>query len=45
VAVAPYYAYYSLEDLALKMEECKSKSDSKSDFLACITEQIFYSPE
>jgi len=45
VAVAPYYAYYSLDDLVSLIEDCKSQSDSEAGFLSCITEQIFFAPD
>ena len=45
LAVAPYYAYYSREDLVALMEECIKTASSPSELYRCVTEQIFYWPD
>ncbi len=45
VAVAPYYAYYSVDDLIEKLETCMQIPDTSAAFYSCLTEQIFFPPE
>jgi hypothetical protein len=44
VAIAPYYAYYLVDDLVERVEACKDGTASESEFCACITESTFYPP-
>ncbi len=45
VAVAPYYAYYSISDLVNVIENCKTGIESRAAFISCITTQVFHLPE
>jgi len=42
VAIAPYYAYYSKEELIGYIRECIQEEKKFSEFLTCLTQQIFY---
>lgn len=45
VAVAPYFVYFSLEDLVSIIESAKSSARSKGEFYTRITQQVFDVPE
>jgi len=42
IAIAPYYAYYSKEDLIAMLEDCLKNETVPSSLYSCLTKQIFY---
>jgi hypothetical protein len=42
VAIAPYYAYYSKQELIDYVRECISEEKDLSRLFTCLTQQIFY---
>jgi hypothetical protein len=45
VAIAPYYAYYSKEELIEYIRECMLEEKDLSKLFTCLTQQIFYLKE
>ncbi len=45
VAIAPYYAYYSKDELIDYVRECIKEKKDLSELFTCLTQQIFYLAE